>query len=239
MIDDEETGEKKSFALEVTEESQIAAVAGIGLLCPWNPATITDHLMTYLDNEGKWIKAGASLGVGICSAGINDDNHIAFGLLCDHLSEKSDAIVRECSILGLGMAEAGKSSQDLQDVLVSRVVDTDLSLKESSYSALSLGLTFVGQCNGEVAEAIVQTLMERDEAQLNEHFAKFFGVGLALLFMGQQNKCEATLEALQLIEHPIRKFIEVMVISSAYAGTGNVLKVQNLMHECLSEDKYS
>lgn len=30
-----------------------------------------------------------------------------------------------------------------------------------------------------------------------------------------------------------------MVISSAYAGTGNVLKVQNLMHECLSEDKYS
>ena len=25
--------------------------------------------------------------------------------------------------------------------------------------------------------------------QLNEHFAKYFGVGLALLFMGQQNKC--------------------------------------------------
>ena len=62
---------------------------------------------------------------------------------------------------------------------------------------------------------------------------------MALLFMGQQNKCEATLEALQLVEHPIRKFVEVMVISSAYAGTGNVLKVQNMMHECLSDDKYS
>ena len=57
--------------------------------------------------------------------------------------------------------------------------------------------------------------------------------------MGQQNKCEATLEALQLVEHPIRKFTENMVISSAYAGTGNVLKVQNLIHECLSEDKNS
>lgn len=83
--------------------------------------------------------------------------------------------------------------------------------------------------------------MERstEEAQLNEHFAKYFGVGLALLFMGQQDKCEATLEAIKIIEHPIKKFIEILVISSAYVGTGNILKVQNLMHECLSEEKYS
>jgi len=36
MIDDEESEEKKSFALQVTEEAQIAAVAGLGLLCPWD-----------------------------------------------------------------------------------------------------------------------------------------------------------------------------------------------------------
>ena len=69
--------------------------------------------MTYLDNEGKWIKAGASLEVGICSAGINDDNDIAFGLLSDSINE-GDEIVKECSILGLGMAYAGRSSQELQ-----------------------------------------------------------------------------------------------------------------------------
>ena len=32
--------------------------------------------MPYLNNEGKWVKAGASLGIGICSAGVNDDNDI-------------------------------------------------------------------------------------------------------------------------------------------------------------------
>ena len=191
--------------------------------------------MTYLNNEGKWVKAGASLGIGICSAGINDDNDIAFALLSDSINEGNEQIVKECSILGLGMAYAGRSRTDLQEISISKIVDTDLPLKESAYAALSLGLSFVGQCNGDVAEAIVQTLMEREESQLNEHFAKYFGVGLALLFMGQQNKCEATLEALQLIEHPIKKFIEIMIISSAYAGTGNVLKVQDLMHECLSE----
>lgn len=65
-------------------------------------------------------------------------------------------------------------------------------------------------------------------------------MGLGLLFMGQQNKCEATLEVLRsMVEHPIRKYIEIMVTSLAYVGTGNVLKVQQLMHECLSDDKYS
>ena len=195
--------------------------------------------MTYLNNEGKWVKAGASLGIGICSAGVNDDNDIAFALLSDSINEGNEEIVKECSILGLGMAYAGRSRFDLQEISISKIVDTNLSLKESAYAALSLGLSFVGQCNGDVAEAIVQTLMEREEAQLNDHFAKYFGVGLALLFMGQQDKCEATLEALQLIEHPIKKFIEIIIISSAYAGTGNVLKVQGLMHECLSEEKFS
>jgi 26S proteasome regulatory subunit N1 len=145
--------------------------------------------MTYLNNEGKWVKAGASLGIGICSAGVNDDNDIAFALLSDSINEGHEEIVRECSILGLGMAYAGRSRSDLQEISISKIVDTNLSLKESSFAALSLGLSFVGQCNGDVAEAIIQTLMEREEAQLNDHFAKYFGVGLALLFMGQQNKC--------------------------------------------------
>lgn len=50
--------------------------------------------MQYLNNEGKFVKAGASLGIGICSAGINDDNDIAFALLSDSLGEGSEDIVR-------------------------------------------------------------------------------------------------------------------------------------------------
>jgi 26S proteasome regulatory subunit N1 len=59
------------------------------------------------------------------------------------------------------MAYAGKSRQDLQEMFIPTIVDTSLPLKESAYAALSLGLSFVGQCNGEVAEAIIQTLLDR------------------------------------------------------------------------------
>lgn len=57
--------------------------------------------------------------------------------------------------------------------------------------------------------------------------------------MGQQNKCEATLEAINLIEHPIKTFIQIMITSVAYVGSGNVLKVQDMMHQCMSDDKNS
>jgi 26S proteasome regulatory subunit N1 len=65
------------------------------------------------------------------------------------------------------MAYAGRSKSELQELFVSTIVDTDLTLEESAFAALSLGLTYVGQCNEEVAGAIVQTLMERDENKLN------------------------------------------------------------------------
>ena len=37
--------------------------------------------MPYIDNDGKYIKAGASLGVGLCCAGINDENDLAFAVV--------------------------------------------------------------------------------------------------------------------------------------------------------------
>lgn len=69
--------------MEKKEDWQIAAVASLGLISPWNPDTINNLLMPYIDNDGKFIKAGASLGIGLCSAGINDENDLAFGLLSD------------------------------------------------------------------------------------------------------------------------------------------------------------
>jgi len=89
-------------------------VASLGLLCPWSSETIESKLMPYVDNEGKYIKAGAALGIGICSAGINDENDLAFGLLSESAQESRDSIIKQCSILGLGMAYAGRNRADLQ-----------------------------------------------------------------------------------------------------------------------------
>lgn len=42
-----------------------------------------------------------------------------------------------------------------------------------------------------------------------------------------------------MIEHPIKKFLQIIITSIAYVGSGDVLKVQDMVHECMSEQKNS
>merc|ERR1711939_48588 len=56
--------------------------------------------------------------------------------------------------------------------------------------------------------------------------------GLALLFIGQQDASDATVETLKAIEGPVGKQALVLVEACSFAGTGNVLKIQSLLHEC-------
>lgn len=140
----------------------------------------------------------------------------------------------------------------MQELLLPSVADTGLSMEISSLAALSLGFVFVGTGNGEVAGSILQCLMEREEKDLNSKWARFMGLGLALLFLslfryrtpqqyncadlllaGKQDEADITIETLKAIEHPISQQTIVLVDALSYAGTGNVLKIQSMLHQCL------
>ncbi len=43
------------------------------------------------------------------------------------------------------------------------------------------------------------------------------------------------IETLGMIEHPISKYTQVLVESCAYVGTGNVLKIQKMLHHCVEK----
>jgi 26S proteasome regulatory subunit N1 len=104
------------------------------------------------------------------------------------------------------------------ELLLPLVCDTTVTMEISSLAALSLGLVYGGSCDGEITSTILQTLMERDDEQLKDPFAKLMGVGLSLLFVGKQDAAEAPLETLKAIENPLAKQIEVMLEICAFAG---------------------
>lgn len=64
--------------------------------------------------------------------------------------------------------------------------DTNASLDVIAFTAISLGLVFVGSCNEEVAQAIIFALMDRSEADLGEPLARLLPLGLGLLYLGKQ-----------------------------------------------------
>jgi 26S proteasome regulatory subunit N1 len=86
--------------------------------------------------------------------------------------------------MGVGIAYAGSNRDDLLERLIPIVVDTNLSVELSSLAALSLGLIYVGKCKEEVSCAIIQTLAERADSFLSVSMARFFALGLGLLFLG-------------------------------------------------------
>merc|ERR1719352_208099 len=112
-------------------------------------------------------------------------------------------------------------------------------MMEVSLAGLALGMIFAGKCDDTVAGTIVQRLMEATDDELGHSHARYLCLGLALLYLGQMEKAEAMIEALRTIEHKISKYAVVMLETIAYAGSGNVLKVQEMMHHCaehLNED---
>jgi 26S proteasome regulatory subunit N1 len=78
------------------------------------------------------------------------------------------------------------------ELLLPAISDEATSMEIASISALALGFIFVGSSNGDVAMAILQTMMERSELELKEKWARFLGLGLALLYLGESYAYDLT-----------------------------------------------
>ena len=80
--------------------------------------------------------------------------------------------------------------------------------------------------------------MEKEEKDLENPFTRIFALGLGLLFLGKQDLADATIEATQIIpSKQFAEFLSLVVETCAYAGSGNVLKVQKMLHLCAEHKK--
>jgi 26S proteasome regulatory subunit N1 len=135
--------------------------------------------------------------------GIRDEIDSAKAMLEEYINS-GERHSRLGGLIGLGFAYAGSCRQDILEILIPYIADVDLETEFSAMAALSLGLVFCGSSNEEASEAIVETLMEREDNILNMSISRFFSVALGILFLGEQEKCENIIEILEMIEHPIK-----------------------------------
>jgi 26S proteasome regulatory subunit N1 len=226
LLTEEETA---SWIYKTKDAGQASATASIGLLTLWDVDAGLAHIDKYLYSDEENIKAGALLAVGILSNGVHHESDPALALLAEPL-ESSSVKIRLNAMMALGLAYAGSQREDICELLLENVTNTDTAVELSAFAALSLGFVFAGSCHGEITSSILLTLMDRTDAQLSDKWTRFMVLGLALLFVGKQEEAEAAIEALKAIENPIAKHAGVLVDAFAFAGTGNVLKVQQMLH---------
>ena len=230
MVEDD----KSSWVWKTKEEGMMSTVASLGTLQLWDVEGGLDKIDKYTYSEEEPIQAGAMLAIGIMNSGVRMDSEPALALLGDEdkLNHKSPQ-VRVAAIMGLGLAYAGSNRESLLELLLPIVGDTSQDMQMSAMAALSLGMIFVGSSNSDVSEAIVQTFLDDDrKAQLKDKWTRFMALGLGLLYFGRQEDVDVILETLKAIDHPMSKPTSVLAEICAWAGTGTVLKMQELLHIC-------
>ncbi|GIL54030.1 hypothetical protein Vafri_9585 [Volvox africanus] len=213
------------------DHGKISATASLGMITLWDVEGGLPQIDKYLYSTDPFVVAGALLAIGVVNACVQNENDPAFALIADYVSN-SDVNIRTGAILGLGLAYAGTGREEVSELLSPLVVDSDAPVEVSSFAALALGLVFNSSAREDVVMSVLQALMSRSDVELSTPYAKLMSLGLGLLFLGKQELAEATVEVAKTLSERISQFAVVTLESCAYAGTGNVLKVQGLLAMC-------
>ncbi|RZC86510.1 hypothetical protein C5167_030588 [Papaver somniferum] len=224
-------GTTGSWLFKNKEHGKASAAASLGMILSWDVDNGLSQLDRYFHSDDPHVISGALLGVGIVNSSIKHECDPAMALLSDYVN-KEDPSVRIGAIMGLGLAYAGTQNDQIYQQLSPILGDSNAPLDVIAFTAISLGLVFVGSCNEDVAQFIILALMDRSEADLGEPLTRLLPLGLGLLYLGKQENAEATSEVSKTFHEKIKKYCDMTLLSCAYAGTGNVLKIQQLLGEC-------
>ena len=175
------------------------------------------------------------------SSTVHNENDPSLAILSEFI-ESDKSLLRATSIMGLGIAYTASNRDDLKHLLLPIVSDVSLDLQLLGIASVALGQIFIGQgatADNEIASTILQTLMEMEAEQLKSPWIKLYVLGLALLFFGKQDASDAIVETLKAIDHPIAHEAIVLLNMCSFAGTGEVLRIQQLQRVCADEDEES
>ncbi|KAK5625036.1 hypothetical protein RRF57_000752 [Xylaria bambusicola] len=226
--------EKDTWVWKTKDEGMMSTVASLGTLLMWDIEGGLDVIDKYTYAQEPQILAGAMLAIGILTSGTRIDSDPALALLGDtDRLEHKNPLVRTASIMGLGLSYAGSHKEELLEFLLPMVTNSSQDMQINAMAALSLGLIFIGSANSDISEAFVMLLMDEEhKTKLTDKWTRFLSLGLGLLFFGRQEEAEVMLETLKATEHPVARPTYVLTEICAWAGTGAVLKIQELLHIC-------
>ncbi|EHY52867.1 proteasome regulatory particle base subunit [Exophiala dermatitidis] len=227
-------GEQRPWVWKTKDDGMMSTTASLGMLKQWDVEGSLDTIDQFQQLSEEPIKAGALLAYGVVNSGVRMEGDPVISLLSDDdVLERGKPTTRLAAIMGLGLSYAGSNREDLLEYLLPIVEDGSLEMRLSAMAAVSLGMIFVGSSNHQVAEAIATQLMDDDrQKQLKDKWARFMALGLALLYFGRQEEVDVILDILKAIDHPMAKPTATLASVCAWAGTGAVLKIQELLHIC-------
>lgn len=214
------------------DHGMMSATASLGLMLLWDVDSGLTQIDKYLYSSDDNIKAGALLACGLVNCGVRNDCDPALALLGEYVTH-SVVNMRVGAIMGIGLAYAGTNREDVISTLMPVLQDSKQPMEVIGITALSCGLIAVGSTNSEVTTQCLATILEAKIDLKNEPFCKFIALAIGLCFLGKQEEAETIQATLDVISNEtFRDVAKTLLDVCAYAATGNVLKIQQLLHIC-------
>ncbi|KAK4874499.1 hypothetical protein RN001_013859 [Aquatica leii] len=211
------------------DHGMMSATATLGLLHLWDVDGGLTPIDKYLYTSDEHIKGGALLALGIVNCRIRNDCDPALALLTDFVTNKHNTILTG-AVFGLGLAYAGTNRADVISLLIGAVENAS-NVENLAVASLSCGLVAVGGYNPDVINSILSKLVDARETEaLKSPYMRLVVLGLGLCYMGRKNLIETSCAALEVFQEPFKTISKTILIMCAYAGTGDVLIIQELLH---------
>nr|KJB25594.1 hypothetical protein B456_004G198500 [Gossypium raimondii] len=231
LADSSSDGSSGNWLFKNKEHAKISVVASLGMILLWDVNSGLAQIDKYLHSDDNYVIAGALLGVGLVNCSVTNDYDPALALLSEYIN-KEDSSIQIGAIMGLGIAYAGAQDEQILNSLIAILKHENVPHDVIAFTAISLGLVFVGSSNGEVAQAITDALTGRSVSELGQPLSRLLVLALGLIYLGKQEGMEATSEVSKSFSKKMRNYVDITLLSCAHAGTGNVLTVQKLLGHC-------
>ena len=218
------------------EYGMLSAAASLGLINRWDVDSGLSKCDANLYSTDDFIKAGSMLAIGIISSGVNHECDPAQALLLDYLASERPTL-RIGAVFGLGLAYANSK----RDSVVAEVLpklrevlqDKTASAEILGLTGLSIGLIAVGTGDADSTTAILTLLKSIPADKLTkDNQYRFLALAVGLIHLQRQNAAEKVVTEIRDLPSPFGPMAGTLVDVCAYAGTGNVLKIQELLHIC-------
>jgi 26S proteasome regulatory subunit N1 len=153
----------EDWVFKTKDDGQIAAAASLGMLLLWDIDEGLEQIDKYMDRRENNIVSGAFMALGLVNSGITNECDPVQAILIDKLETCQDVQLKIGALMGLSFTYAGSARADLLEAISPIILDSGNSTQLQAVAALAIGLIYVGTCDEDAAQSILQTLMEKEE----------------------------------------------------------------------------
>lgn len=111
-------------------------------------------------------------------------------------------------------------------------ISASISPEILAITSIACGLVSLGKNDNQVPTSIINVMIElsaNDPDALKSPYMKLTGLGVALCYYGARDDIEVPSNAMEVLPEPFKSVVQTLLLMCSYAGTGDVLIVQELL----------